>query len=132
MKKPPLIQLDFGSVAIYKNHMIAIMDEGITIKPEFNDILKDIVEEYYPDKPFAYISRRLNSYAVDPTIYKRCSEIENLVGIAVVSNQPYSKSSVNVEKLFYDKLFVYYNDLDSAIKWADGVTQNPASENQPS
>lgn len=122
--------MHFGSVAIHENYLITIMDEGITIKPEFNDILEDIAEKYYPNKPFVYISQRLNSYAVDPTIYKRCSEIENLVGFAVVSKESYAKSSVNVEKLFYDKLFVHFNDLDSAIEWANGVTQNPTSENQ--
>jgi len=36
------------------------------------------------NEAFVYITHRVNSYSVDPTIYISVSKIENLVGFAVV------------------------------------------------
>ena len=101
--------------------MVVVMNEGITIAPEHNVTLLNIVDTYYKNKNFVYISNRLNSYAVNPAIYIETSKVENLVGFAVVSKDYKAKSNAEIEKLFLKKPFEIFNTLDQAVNWAQSI-----------
>ena len=83
----------FGEIFVHDNYIIAVMKEGITVTPDLNDVLFDIVTTYFHSKPFVYITNRINSYSVNPIIYKSVSLIETLKAFAVVSK---TLISVNV------------------------------------
>ena len=63
------ISFDFGTIELHEHYVITIMNEGITVKPEYNEELVSIANTHYKGKPFAYITHRKNSYAVDPSVY---------------------------------------------------------------
>lgn len=109
----------FGTLSIHSNFVIAIMNEGITVKPEYNEILVSIANKYYPNKPFGYITHRINSYSVDPSIYIETSKIKNLVAFAVVSEEPLKLSAVDVEKIFLKKPFKTFQDMTNAQEWVN-------------
>ncbi|MGJ8593828.1 MAG: hypothetical protein ACSHXF_14855 [Aquaticitalea sp.] len=115
------LKFDFCDIQIYDSYMVTIMKEGVTITPEHNDVLLNIVETYYSNREFVYITHRLNSYAVDPAIYFETSKIDNLVGFAVVSKDFKAKSNAEVEKLFLNKPFEIFNTLKEAVTWAHTV-----------
>mgnify|MGYP000731186223 CR=1 FL=1 len=114
---------EFGVVQLFENYLIVTMNRGITVIPEYNDILLELANTHYKDKPFVYITHRKNSYAVDPAVYKRTSKIENLVGFAVVSKKEIDSKTVPVEKLFFTKPFQLFEDKDEAIAWAEMLTK---------
>ncbi|PNQ72965.1 hypothetical protein C1T31_08145 [Hanstruepera neustonica] len=114
----------FGKITIYDNYLIAVMNEGVTILPELNDVLENISNDYFSGKNFVYITHRLNSYAVDPNIYFRTSKIENLVGFAVVSGKKIVIDNTDLESVFLSKPFKTYNNLDEAIKWANDLCES--------
>ncbi|MDO1500455.1 hypothetical protein Q2T40_09980 [Winogradskyella maritima] len=116
MKKKLLY--DFGTVEIHDSFLIVVMNEGLTLTPDFNAILVDVAEEYFYDTPFVYISHRINSYAVDPKIYTESAKIENLKGFAVVSTDFKAKSNVEIERLFFQKPFESFSSLEMAKDWA--------------
>lgn len=118
------INFDFGKAQIFKDFVVFEMFEGVHITPEHNQILEEIVEQYFKGRPFVYITHRKHSYSVDPSIYFKTSKIENLAGFAVVAGVPVAKANAEVEKLFLSKPFEIFRDIDSAIAWAKHIIDN--------
>ncbi|MCB4808304.1 hypothetical protein LG651_08575 [Tamlana sp. 62-3] len=115
------LDLEIGTVKIYKSHLIVEINEGETITEVSNNILIDIADAYYPIKPFVYITNRVNSYAVNPEVYAKTSKIPNLAGFSVVSTSNLSINNAEVEKLFINKPFEIFTDLNEAIIWAENI-----------
>lgn len=113
--------LNFCELHVYEDYVISIANEGVTITPEHNQELIKLVETYYPKRDFVYISYRLNSYTVDPLTYFETSKIENLKGFAVVSKAYIARANADVEKLFLDKPFEIFDDIEKAISWAKSI-----------
>lgn len=113
------LQFEFGEIRIFKNFVVAVMKEGITVKPEYNVELFKISEKYFHNRPFGYITYRINSYAVNPMVYLKTSTINNLVAFAVVSTDNLRISNLVVEKRFLKKPFMHFADLDEAKDWVN-------------
>jgi hypothetical protein len=100
------------------------MKEGITVKPEYNNDLIAIADKYFKDRPFGYVTHRINSYAVDPATYVQTSKIDNLVAFAVVSKNSINISNMELEKIFLKKPFEIFDEMDEAIDWVHDVVAN--------
>ena len=114
------INLDFGTVYIHENILIAKLNEGILFDLESNQKLLDIGSEIFQNNDYAYISHRVNSYAVDPMVYLKSANKENLKAIAVVSeNEMTRRNAEEVEKKFYkdNNCFEAFQTLEEAIQW---------------
>ncbi len=116
------LNFEFGEVRIFQNFVVVVMNEGITVKPEYNKDLVDIAYKYFKSKLFGYITYRKNSYAVDPMIYIETSKIENLVAFAVVSSEGLNVSNIEIEKRFFTKPFQHFSNLDDAKNWINELT----------
>lgn len=79
------VKYDFCEFSIFDNFIIAVMNDGVTVLPEHNLILVELSEKHFKNRPFAYITNRINSYSVDPKVFNETSKIENLIAFAVVS-----------------------------------------------
>ncbi|WP_432410734.1 hypothetical protein [Rasiella sp. SM2506] len=113
-----VISFEFGEIELFDNYLVTTMKQGITVIPKYNDELVTLANSHFEGRPFAYITHRKNSYAVDPSIYYKTSKIESLVAFAVVSNKPIDKKIVAIEKIFLDKPFQLFSDMEDAISWA--------------
>ena len=113
------LNFEFGEIRVFKSFVVVVMKEGITVKPEYNQDLIDISEEYFKDRPFGYITYRKNSYSVDPMIYLKTSKIENLIAFAVVSEDGLRSSNLEIEKRFLKKPLKHFNNLDAAKDWVN-------------
>ncbi|MCP9200336.1 hypothetical protein MKO06_10475 [Gramella sp. GC03-9] len=114
------IQLDFGSVRIKENILIAKLNEGILFDVENNQKLLVLGQEVFKDKNYGYISHRVNSYAVDPLVYFESAQVENLKAIAVVSdNEMTRRNAEEVERKFYkdSNCFGVFKTLEEAEQW---------------
>jgi ribosomal protein S17E len=114
---PIELTYDFCTMEVHENYLYVVMYEGITVKPEHNDILLNISTKYFRNKNFGYITHRKNSYSVDPRVYFETSKIENLVAFAVVSNEKLKTSNTDVEKIFLKKPFQHFEELAEAKAW---------------
>ncbi|MFK7783269.1 hypothetical protein [Psychroserpens sp.] len=114
-----VIKYDFCTMHIYDNYMIVVINEGVTVTPEHNNVLLNVVDTYYKNNPFVYITHRVNSYAVDPAIYKETSKIENLAGFCVVSADYKAKRNAEIEKLFLNKPFEIFDTIEEAKTWSN-------------
>ncbi|WNH09983.1 hypothetical protein [Thalassobellus suaedae] len=115
------LTLPLGTFYIYDNYLIVEINEGETITTENNKILENIAITYFNTKKFIYITHRVNSYAVDPAIYRKTSLIENLAGFAVVATNNIALSNADIEKLFLNKPFESFTKLNKAIEWGQSI-----------
>ncbi|TPN82367.1 hypothetical protein [Aquimarina algicola] len=116
---PKIISYDFDfcHLEVYDDYVKAVMSEGITVSPEHNDILLQVVNKHFKNKSFVYITHRINSYAVNPTIYLETAKIENLAGMIVVSNDPQQKIQTKLEKVFFRKEFRQFDNMEDALEY---------------
>ena len=47
-----VLKYDFCTMHIYDNYMIVIISEGVTVTPEHNNVLLNVADTYYKNKPF--------------------------------------------------------------------------------
>jgi len=111
------IEQDFCTVEVYENYIVVVMFEGISLTPEKNDVLIGIATKYFNNSNFGYITNRIHSYSVDPSIYFETSKIENLVAFAVVSSKQINITNSKLEKIFYKNPFQHFIELEDAISW---------------
>ena len=122
--------LDFAKVKVLKCLMIVEINEGIHMSTTYHEELEEIASLQFEGKPFVYITNRVNSYSVDPSIYKLTSKIPNLKGFAVVTKTLLAKKNAEIEKLFLNKPFEIFKDLDEAINWARNILDNKLINNK--
>jgi len=105
--------------------MIVEVREGEVIDAQTNNVLENVANTHFRNKPFVYITHRIHSYAVNPSVYESTSKIENLIGFCVVSSNFIAKSNTKIEKLFLQKPFGVFDTLAEAIEWANGLLKQP-------
>lgn len=115
----PVFELDFGKVWFKENILIAELNEGILFDVDNNRKLLELGKTTFQDKPYGYISHRVNSYAVNPMVYLESANTPNLKAIAVVTNSVFSKNNAILEKQFYSdgSAFEIFTTLGDAIEW---------------
>ena len=111
--------LHIGEVEIYDDFMLAQLNEGITLNIDTVGEILIIGRKHFPKKPFGYITIRKNSYAVDPTMYLKIFEIENLKAIAIVSEKIMDTHNIKIEKHFFNKPMNIFKSLPEAIIWVN-------------
>jgi hypothetical protein len=114
------IDLDFGKVYIHENILIAKLNEGILFDLDANKKLLDLGTRIFKGKNYGYISHRVNSYAVDPMVYRESAAATSLRAIAVVSeNEMTCRNATVVEKKFYkdNNCFEVFKTLEEAVTW---------------
>lgn len=112
---------DFCVLKFYDNYVISIVNEGVVVSKTISDKISKAAIDYYQGKPFVYITHRIHSYSVDPNVYIDVSKIKNLAGFVVVSDSKTSIKSALLEKIFLDKPFQIFSNLEDGILWANNV-----------
>ncbi|MBD3861859.1 hypothetical protein [Olleya marilimosa] len=110
-------KLSFCTLLTSDNIIIAEINEGVVLNQDMSDDIIYFSSVVFKNNPFVYITNRINSYAVDPTIYKGVSQVETLKGFAVVSTT-LSARNAEIERLFLNKPFEIFSDLEEAKLWA--------------
>ena len=113
------LELEYTTLEFYSFFVVSRVREGAVLRKEQIDNLVEVCLEFYAGNPFAYISKRVNNYNVDPTIYYSLLKVHNLKGIAVVSDRVASLNMARFEKQFSKVPFEIFNDFPEAIAWAE-------------
>jgi hypothetical protein len=116
------VKLGFTTLDFYKNYVISeVNEEAVFSHSQFMEVVNRC-REFYVEKKFVYISKRINNYSVDPTVYLKLEEIrKNLIGIAIVSNKVSSINMAEFEKTFSKVDFKIFLELDEAAEWAENL-----------
>jgi hypothetical protein len=106
-----------SEVFIFDNFLVNQIKQGVTVTPEHNQQLRDVLDKHFGNKKVVYISNRYYNYAVDPLTYLETSKIHNLVAMAIVADTTIAKSNAALESMFYKKKFEVFETLSEAMAW---------------
>ncbi|WP_299210346.1 hypothetical protein [uncultured Dokdonia sp.] len=115
---------DFGKVKIQEHIVIAEMKEGITFDTNYNTVFLTFCKNHFKEKTYGYISNRIHSYSVNPTVYLDTAKNSNIRAIAIVSSDPMNQGNAHVERQFFEHPFEVFSTLDQAIKWMNEILSN--------
>lgn len=119
--------LKFCTLKFYEHIVINTINEGANIDYDAAAIMTQECLSVYHKKPFVYITKRANSYSVDPNIYIDLVNIKSLIGFAVVcDNDSLAHKNAEIEQLFFNnkKPFKIFEKLDDATEWAVKIINN--------
>jgi len=115
--------LDVGKFTYYPNFIIGEFKEGTYVT--FESALVPIqyaIELYGDQKPIVYISHRINSYAMDPVSYKDVIDLfPNFRAFGIVAKNKRRRMIARLEKLFVKRPISVFEDMNSAMLWAEEV-----------
>lgn len=112
------VELEFTSLEFYRNYVVSRVKENVVFsKNNTSDVVK-LCTARFADRKYVYISHRINSYNVDPTLYINLEKASNLGGIAIVSKSIPSLAMASFEKKFAKFPFEIFNDYKLALAWA--------------
>ncbi|MFI2742884.1 hypothetical protein ACG2LH_09100 [Zhouia sp. PK063] len=118
--KPQIVRLDFGSFHIYENYAISYIDEGIDIILSNTIQIVELLAEHFENKPFIYISDRVHSYSIDPTVYTSdFVKALYVVHYFIVVDTMQKELSIEIEKIFSNVPISDFRTIDEAKKAAE-------------
>lgn len=118
-----LVNLDFCTFELFDNYVISTVNQGVNICKNKSKIQTAFLLNHYKVRSYVYITNRINSYSVDPIIYKESCKINNLLGIGVVSKKVAPLLNVEIEKLFFTgKPFKAFTNIEEATNWANTLS----------
>jgi len=121
-----------GHFHIFENLIIAEINEGEHISYSVLEDYFFIITKHFDDKPFAYISNRINSYsvaAVDFDLY--CKVIKNFNFYAIVNYSKVSQAFLSVEERFCTTNFQVFSSLIKAYNHVDDFQSSKTDELVP-
>lgn len=116
-------ELDFTVLDLYEDYVVSTFREDSILNLEELQEIISICLDFYRDRKYVYITRRINNYNVNPVIYLNLQDAENLAGIAVVCHQSSSVKTANFEKNFAKIPFEIFSELEDACNWAEKTSK---------
>lgn len=115
------IELKDTSLEFYSNYVISNVKEDVIFENYHVEQILKICNVVFDYRPFVYISNRRVAYNVNPTIYFDLKELENLAGIAIVTNELMGQKTAHFEKQFSPVPFDIFTNMQEAIAWSKSL-----------
>lgn len=118
--------LDIGEISFYKKYLIVRINNGVSLDYESASPILELAYFYYSDqKPFVYITDRINSYSFNPTAhFTTTRNFPNVKGYAVVAHNSLKRNIAVMEQQFLDIPKKIFTSVDDAIEWAEQIINN--------
>ncbi|SHJ54429.1 hypothetical protein [Aquimarina spongiae] len=115
---------NIGTFYCYDHFMISEINEGVIVDLKMTlEVTNTLTKKYYGrKKPFVYITNRVNSYSMDPTIhFETAKMLPNTLGYAIVTYDKTNTDVANLEKAFLKIPIQIFHSLDQAVQWAESI-----------
>lgn len=110
--------LGYSEVFVFEHYLVNQIKDGVVVNQEHVEVLQNMITRHFFDRDLIYIANRINSYSIDPLIYREVAEIENLKGLAIVVNSDMKMKTAMYEKQFYTRPYEVFYTMNEAIIWA--------------
>ncbi len=115
---------EFCTLTIGDRFIIDEMKEGSDIHLDTVSRIINLANSHFKGERWGYISNRINSYSLQPLVYRQASEFEkNMIAFAAVTNKESALVCSEVEKRQVGDRFEFscFKELDKAITWVKSV-----------
>lgn len=110
--------LDFGEFYFFEKFVVGEIREETILDFTKAEYLLDIVEEYYNKNiPNYYISNKIFSYSVDPSLWAKLSPRLSDLHYLIIEKTASAKINTMFEKMFFEGQLQKFKSLDLAIQW---------------
>lgn len=120
------LDFEFGNFYIFDAYVVGEVAEGV----HFNwDLAEKVINKVYDhfgsnEIKMAYVSNRVNSYSVQPKDWMEFFKQRHTIKcIAVIGYNKMGWMSVVLEKIFSNAPIKKFQNLDSAIDWAENCKE---------
>lgn len=112
------VKVNLGNIYLFEDFFVGEFDEGVDINfSNFSDI-SEIVKAYFENRPFGFISNRVNSYSLnlhDAELFN--ASFPNLKAYAVVVYNSLTEKVFEIENHFFKFNRKAFTDIDESISW---------------
>lgn len=113
-------RLKVGDFHFLRNFVVAEFNEGVNASYHDLEEAHDLAKDYYKEKPFGFISNRINSYSINiMDVLKHQNKFKDLNAYAIVTHHRSSKISLIVEDYYFKLKRQRFNSLSEAAKWVN-------------
>ena len=112
-----IIDEDIAYLEMYDDFVISSIKDGITFDVEELNWFVMILDKYYPNKKFGYISNRIYDYSLNPTTYLTSSFHDRLSALAIVYYSEIGRETALYKKSFFIKPFSVFDDIEEGKNW---------------
>lgn len=118
-------EVRLGKLLYNRKYMIAVFNEGVDLNFKNFSEVTTIIKSQFGDRPFGFISNRVNSYSINLSDANRFNEIfPNVKAYAVVAHNPITEKVFEIEQRFFTFNRKSFRDLDEAIDWVENTLSN--------
>jgi hypothetical protein len=113
----------FGDIYCYDHYVIGKISSGVFVNNEIAKRILTDINKHYGKQKFVFVSNREFENKIDLSVYKLI-DAKTMVGIAVVGTTNEQKVQAASEQSIYSGSFSYFNNLESAIAWAESFAKD--------
>lgn len=112
-----IMEMEIGNYFFYGNIVVVEAKEGINIsyKKDLSIIL--LILNITKDKPWVYISNRINSYSIETMDYKYLNKVPTLKALGIVNHTQENYINSDLEVKFCKKPYKVFENLIDAANW---------------
>lgn len=113
-------EVSLGKLYYDDKYMIAIFNEGVDLNFKNFSEVTNIIKSQFGDRPFGFISNRINSYSINLSDAKKFNKVfPNVKAYAVVAHNSLTEKVFEIEERFFTFNRKSFRDLDAAIDWVE-------------
>ena len=122
--------LPVGDLYFFENIAVMQINEGEHASLKSSQYFLKKIYDFYEtkNKPYGYISNRVNKYSVEVLDYQKHTDLlPNLSIYGIVAYSQFDSMNIDIEKQFCKMPVSSFNDLDKAYKYVNNYIVNKSN-----
>jgi len=112
------IDIDFARFELYEHFLVATIQEGVIFDTPHLQKFHEVFDQHYKDRPFGYISNRLNDYTINPTCYIETKKYDSkIVGMATLCYSEVTFKNATFAERFFDWPHQAFHTMEECVDW---------------
>ncbi|QXP59093.1 hypothetical protein [Olleya sp. HaHaR_3_96] len=111
------LSLPLADLFFFENLVVVQINEGMHVTAETSKNCFEVIYAFYEtkNKPFGYLSNRINQYSIEVLDYKKYNNFfPNLAYYGIIGYSAFQHLSINIEKKFCEMPVYSFQNLNEA------------------
>lgn len=120
-----MIDVDFAQFELHEHYLIATINEGVIFDRPHLIKFHEVFDKHYFNRPFGYISNRVNDYTINPTCYVESNNFDpNIVGIATMCYSDVTYQNAKFTERFLKWPHRAFFKMEDCVNWIEIQLKN--------